>query len=557
MSRRLVLTSTEQELRCILLDVADYIGSQNGYARPELRFTGGWVRDKLLGVTSHDIDVGISSLTGERFGVMMKQYLEDPETQARHPTRSLGTLAVIRENPGRSKHLETAKTKICGIEVDLVNLRKETYTEESRNPVVEFGTPEEDASRRDSTVNALFYNLSSDRVEDPTGQGLRDMDLKIIRTPMDPFTTFKDDPLRVLRCIRFASRLGYTIDAAALQSMGHPAILDALHLKISRERVGDEVSKMLKGGPLRNPPQAEDFTDLRSTGPDPLQALSLIHTLGLYDTVFTGPSQSQSEKTDVSNWRRVYSFYSRLIKGEEPQMETFRSVVLADESDAYLGWLMAAVIPLAGRPRESKGTRPKSAVTGPAAIVREGLKLDNASTQIVNDACEHLSTIRSLKQDFLKGTAAPSLSQSRPIERDLHRREETGMAIRTWNSRKSAKWKLSVLFALLTELFEAKNANNPTIATSAHDNDSAHPEDRDILIGYVDWLLSLKTMDLLDVHKMAPIMNGKKIMEAAKRESGPWVNEALEDVLRWQLRNPNVHCAKEAERLVEAKYHKN
>ena len=247
MKTKISLNPQEQNLRSLLLEVADFVGSCDGYEKPVLRFAGGWVRDKLLGTTTKDVDVGISCLTGESFSNFMKQYLLSSTTPSNHTADILGTLSTIKGNPEKSKHLETVTTKIYGIDVDLVNLRKETYSEESRNPVMDFGTAEEDASRRDITINALFYNLSSDLVEDPTGNGLRDMELKVIRTPMDPFQTFKDDPLRVLRCIRFSSRLGYTINEEVLRAMNDSEIVRALRLKISRERVGDEVLKMLKG----------------------------------------------------------------------------------------------------------------------------------------------------------------------------------------------------------------------------------------------------------------------------------------------------------------------
>ena len=244
----IVLTEQEKALRQLLLDVADYIGAQDGCVKPELRITGGWVRDKLLGISSKDIDIGIDTMTGFKFGTLLKQYLDDGNRQARYGEDVLGGLAKIEANPEKSKHLETVTTKILGLEIDLVNLRKEIYVEDSRNPTMEFGTPIEDALRRDSTVNSLFYNLSSSQVEDFTEQGLRDMKLKIIRTPLSPLQTFKDDPLRVLRCIRFASKLGYNIDPEAEQAMSDPNIKNALQLKISRERVGIEIGKMLRGG---------------------------------------------------------------------------------------------------------------------------------------------------------------------------------------------------------------------------------------------------------------------------------------------------------------------
>lgn len=258
------LTPIESTLRTLLLDVAQYI-QQNGiveegsneprYPETVLRFTGGWVRDKLLGVGSHDIDVGISSMTGHQFGNALKEYLDIPENLEKYkkglPNGEIHDAIVsihkIDANPEKSKHLETVTTKIFGLDIDLVNLRKETYTDDSRNPQMEFGTAVEDALRRDATINAMFYNLNESCLEDLTEQGLEDMKKKIIRTPLEPYQTFKDDPLRVLRLIRFASRLEYSIDEEAEKAMRNKDISDALKLKISKERVGTELEKMLRG----------------------------------------------------------------------------------------------------------------------------------------------------------------------------------------------------------------------------------------------------------------------------------------------------------------------
>lgn len=247
METKISLTEQESSLRQLLLDVSTYIGSLEGYAVPELRFTGGWVRDKLLGSTSVDIDIGINTMTGYTFGTLMKQYLARSDTKAKYKQNILGGLSKIEANPEKSKHLETVTTRILGFDIDLVNLRKETYVENSRNPFMEFGTPEEDALRRDATVNALFYNLSTSKVEDLTGRGLQDMERKVIKTPLAPLQTFEDDPLRVLRAIRFASRLNYEIAPEDEAAISDSSIKDALKLKISRERVGVEVTKMLKG----------------------------------------------------------------------------------------------------------------------------------------------------------------------------------------------------------------------------------------------------------------------------------------------------------------------
>lgn len=105
-------------------------------------------------------------------------------------------------------HLNTGTIKVHGIVIDLVNLRKEEYTENSRVPVIQDGTPEEDSVRRDLTINAMFYNVNIGKVEDFTGKGLEDMKARVARMPQDPLQMFLDDPLRVMRVVRFTQRFG-------------------------------------------------------------------------------------------------------------------------------------------------------------------------------------------------------------------------------------------------------------------------------------------------------------------------------------------------------------
>lgn len=248
-TRQIDLTPKENQLRLVLLDVARYIDeSKEIKEKLELRFAGGWVRDKLLGIQSHDIDTAINATTGLYFCEKMEEYFKEPDNMKKHSLeeKDLGNLYTVAKNPDKSKHLETANKKILGFDVDFVNLRKETYSEDSRNPLMEFGTAEEDALRRDANINALFYNLHKDEIEDFVG-GLEDLDAKRIRTPLEPKTTFTDDPLRVLRLIRFASRLSFKIDEDTEKCMSEPKVMEALKIKISRERVGIEVTKMLKG----------------------------------------------------------------------------------------------------------------------------------------------------------------------------------------------------------------------------------------------------------------------------------------------------------------------
>lgn len=240
--------------------------------------------------------MSLSTLTGHIFALFLKAYIESSSFQqsilAAELASAQGNTAVnmshigkIAANPEQSKNLETATARVLGYDLDFVNLRKEVYEGESRIPVMSFGTPLEDAQRRDMTVNALFYNVHSQQIEDWTQSGLDDMREGLVRTPMEPETTFTDDPLRILRCVRFASRFHYTIhkdiraclcgvahgdeapDSAARKAL---ELRDALQRKVSRERFGIEIDKML-------------------TGNDPLYALRLLSELHLYRIVFSPP----------------------------------------------------------------------------------------------------------------------------------------------------------------------------------------------------------------------------------------------------------------------------
>jgi tRNA nucleotidyltransferase (CCA-adding enzyme) len=173
---KITLTPRESQLRNLLLDVARYVDeSKELKEKVELRWAGGWVRDKLLNIESNDIDTAVNVMTGHTFALKLRQYLNEEENLKRHSmtAEDIGSLHKILANPEKSKHLETATTKVLSFDVDFVNLRKETYPDDSRNPQMEFGTAVEDAERRDATINALFYNLHTDEVEDFVG-GLED-----------------------------------------------------------------------------------------------------------------------------------------------------------------------------------------------------------------------------------------------------------------------------------------------------------------------------------------------------------------------------------------------
>ncbi|RKP01228.1 hypothetical protein CXG81DRAFT_12252, partial [Caulochytrium protostelioides] len=235
----IALTAQEQELFQLLRDVAAaWTRAHPEHAEPlTLRVAGGWVRDKVLGLPSDDIDICVNHVSGYDLALLVQAHL-----------RTSGGVATsvgkIKANPEKSKNLETATTRVLGFDVDFAHLRKEQYDAQSRIPVVAFGTPLEDAERRDISINALFYNLHTHAVEDLTGKGLADLAARRIRTPLEPRQTLHEDPLRALRIIRFAARFHCTIDDGITTAMRDPAFQSLFRVKVSRERVGVELTKI-------------------------------------------------------------------------------------------------------------------------------------------------------------------------------------------------------------------------------------------------------------------------------------------------------------------------
>lgn len=199
------------------------------------RVAGGWVRDKIMRNPSFDMDIALENITGYEFATGLRESASGQRITDVH---------VIRNNPEKSKHLETAIIKINGLCVDFVNLRTETYSD-TRIPRIAHGTPQEDALRRDLTINALFYNLFTREVEDYTGRGVSDIRNKVLMTPLGPRTTLFDDPLRLVRIFRFHSKLGFHIDREIDVALADRRIRDALMEKVSNERIYTEIFKII------------------------------------------------------------------------------------------------------------------------------------------------------------------------------------------------------------------------------------------------------------------------------------------------------------------------
>jgi len=221
-----------------------------------------------------DIDIALDDMLGREFADHLNEWL----SQQGRETISVG---VVLKNPEKSKHLETATMKVGNFWIDFVNLRAEEYSEDSRIPdLMRIGTAQEDALRRDLTINALFYNINNGQVEDLTGRGLEDLRKSVVSTPLPALTTLLDDPLRVLRSVRFAARLRFTMEDSLKNAAMDERVRVALSQKVARERIGSEVDLMLRSQ-------------------DPVGAMRLLLSLKLASTVFPAPNIGEDGIYDI------------------------------------------------------------------------------------------------------------------------------------------------------------------------------------------------------------------------------------------------------------------
>lgn len=520
---------TEQEERVFstLLDVV-----RERQLSVTLRAAGGWVRDKLLGLDSDspDVDLAVDCMSGKALAEKVAHHLEQRNGH-QSSNESSSKVGVIAANPEQSKHLETATMRLHGVNIDFVNLRAEEYAQDSRIPFAGFGTPSEDAFRRDLTINSLFYNLHTRSVEDFTQFGMQDLRNGIVRTPLAPRQTLLDDPLRALRAIRFASRFGFAFNTELLHACYDPEVKEALRSKVTPERVGIELDCMLNG-------------------PAPHRSLSFVTRLELFSSTFVPKIEQDVNLPPQTGWLCAHCSHvlSRIL-----QRVVFDSTSEANIDCDSLRLLRLAAYLLPMKDVQIPAGKKGKILPFSDAAVRSALKLKAKDAE----AMPHLHNCAMYFKELMERSDEPS-------------RLDIGLEIR----RAKRMWRESLLLgALMLEkdvlilpvtlalsnddnkvaehvrhvveqtipspdstAFESAAANERKIESEGKAKGAEYAAERAL------WLLAqIDAYKLKDAWQEKPLLDGKRVMETLGwNKGGPELGQALDKLMEWQLANPSA-----------------
>ncbi|KAG4101540.1 hypothetical protein H8356DRAFT_1034211 [Neocallimastix lanati (nom. inval.)] len=476
-----VLNEKEKQLVELFRNICEYIHQSNPNLPPiTVRFVGGWVRDKLLNIECSDLDVALDTMLGHEFALYVNKYLNEQSLSLEHVQK-------IESNPEKSRHLETAKGFIFGQWIDFINLRTETYCENSRVPNMEFGTPEEDAFRRDITINALFYNIHTNQIEDFTGKGIEDMKNKFIRTPLCPKLTFTDDPLRILRTVRFGSRLNFELADDIGDAARIPEIKQALQNKVSRSRIGNEIDKML-------------------TGTNPVLAIQYLNSFNLLDVIIDKP-ETLDTNLDLFDYSEAVSS----LECAEWVLSKTNSIQLVPKSaypltDKYLRILRFSALLLPFRHYNYMEKRKTYSYC--RYIMRTGFQLPNNDTNSVVILQKYIDDIIQL------------------VNNDINDKVAIGNLISNIGILPVfGEWSIALLLAITTEL----------VTTPEYTEEMKEK----ILEKYSQLAKNIDEFQLDTCWSWKSIIDGKHALTLLNMKPGPKTREIMSSIKHWQFLHPN------------------
>lgn len=304
----------------------------------------------------------------------------------------------------------------------------------------------------------------------------------MIRTPLAPFETFHDDPLRVIRCIRFSSRLNFTMVPELSEAAKHPEIKDALIHKISRERIGIEFEKMI-------------------TGPHPLLSLILIHQLDLYPIIMTPPALIKSGVIAPD-----------LVAVQAVGVLTWllnRQSIEAEDNEKRALVLASSVLPYYGVISETK----KKVLPAVQLVLRDAIKSNNTDVATVTTLFKGIEPLQSLASRHL----------IQPVKRS-----ELGMLIRELGS----LWKTAVKMTIIKEILDHDQSDwtQPSVDSQVG---------QEILNKYNRLMQAATDYGIESCYSWKHLVDGKRAAQLIGQKPGPIVNELLKVQMTWQLDHPD------------------
>jgi tRNA nucleotidyltransferase (CCA-adding enzyme) len=500
------ITNDEKEIFSIIKEVIEkYTPSTQAFA------VGGWTRDKLLGVQSNDIDVMLSNISGEDFAKLLTNHIGAKEAH------------TIKGNPEKSKHITTSKAYIplsSGAiqEVDFAQARSEVYNDNSRIPDIKPATPQEDAYRRDLTINSIFYNIITNKIEDFTGKGIKDLISNTIRTPLESTKTFSDDPLRVFRVIRFAAKYNGQIDEETYNAMKDPNIRNEIKSKVSKERIGQEFIKMLK-----NPNPDKSIQILKDTG-----LLEDIIMESVKGTIYEGKLaefdiDQQNPNHKLSLWGHTMSVVSRVLeKYQDAEPEKRATMILA------------ALMHDIGKTYKEIWTESKS-----HAGHRSYHGHEDESAKISELILKYLKI-----EPYIQQVSGLSQQHMRPHQ--LQREEGGDRALRRFIRQigeLSLNW-LDVFNLAVSDAYSKDIIKDPNVVSEYQELERKLQE-------AVNSISSVSNKP-----EIKPILNGNEIMNILGIKPGPQMKSIMEFVKELKDENPNI-TKEEAEIKLKNKFQDN
>jgi len=438
------------------------------------------------------LDFAIDNMMGEEFVKKAVEFIKAKTSEEIHG------FGVTKFNPEKSKHLETAKVQIRNIWIDVVNLRGEVYDTDSRIPKITIGTAEEDAFRRDLTINSLFYNLNEGKIEDFTKKGIEDLKNGIIRTPIVPVKTFQDDPLRILRIIRFASRFSFRIVPEIVESLKHTEITDGLKGKVSRERVGVELNSMLLHKSAH-------------------QSIKYFHEFGLFPHIIEIPPNAKG-LSDSETLKQIFTlsykmsekFYEILEQnGSNKYLQSLTPAYPVTEIDKsqlrYYSYLSMMLSPLAQYKVENKNKKLDSLV---CTLMKDSIKANNKDSEIITLVTESSQKFSELRKTF---------ETSKTILKD------TAKAIKDMGKLYGTIWELSFITAFINDIIHAESKLAAEQLSNSYDK-------------FYEFIYKNGLAMIYDLQTLIDGQEVKTIFNIT--HGGPIIKKILDNIFYWQVENP-------------------